>query len=294
MTTLTTLPSITQSIRSYAGRNSFVLKLKVQTFALSSRQLAVAADILETEAASAFAASIAPVAAPVAPVAPVALTIEDAGVYVMPDGTIVKVKANKAKTNVYASRWIEIRGERLNENETRVRGEYEYVSGLVHRVAASGRKMTLEEAKAFILRYGVCARCGRKLVAAKSVEQGIGPVCIQYFGGFAPAAVAAAASAMVAQPEQDDESRMRALEAAEANEFASPSDDRLAFLASLSPREREHVDNGPREFDYAEYLRAKADMLAWLAKAGHPADENYAHAVGLNLATGRCPDGCCP
>lgn len=276
------------AIRSYTGRNSFILKLKAQTFRLSDRQLNVAADILEQEADAAFRASVAPVA-PVVVVAP--LTIEDAGVYVMPDGTIVKVKANKAKTNTYAMLWVEIRGERLNENDERVRGEYQYAPGLIAKVAAQGRKMTLEEAKAFILRYGQCARCSRKLKAAKSVENGIGPVCIQYFGGFAPAAVAAAAAAMIVA-ERDDEARMRALEAAETP--YSPADERIAFLASLSPQERAHVDNGPQEFSYTEYLRAKADMLEWLAKAGHPADENYAHHVGLNLATGRCPDGCCP
>jgi len=116
------------------------------------------------------------------------LTVEEAGVYVMPDNAIVKVQANKAKTNTYAKRWIEISGERLNENDARVRGEWEYAPGLINEVSAKGRKMTLEEAKAFILRYGQCVRCARKLKAAESVERGIGPVCITYFAGDATGA----------------------------------------------------------------------------------------------------------
>ena len=118
----------------------------------------------------------AQVAAPVA-----RLAVEDAGVYVMPDGGIVKVQANQDKTRTYAKRWVVIGGERLNETDDRVHGEYQYEPGLVQQVATQGRKMTLDEAKAFILRYGQCARCSRKLVAAKSVEAGIGPVCIKYF-----------------------------------------------------------------------------------------------------------------
>ena len=119
-----------------------------------------------------------------APAAPLAqrIAVEDAGVYVMPDGSVVKVQASKTnKDRTYAKRWVVIGGERLNENDARVHGEYEYEAGLVQQVAQFGRKMTLDEAKAFILRYGQCARCSRKLVAAKSVEQGIGPVCVQYF-----------------------------------------------------------------------------------------------------------------
>jgi hypothetical protein len=33
----------------------------------------------------------------------------------------------------------------------------------------------------FTTRYGKCIVCGRHLKAAKSVEAGIGPVCIKYF-----------------------------------------------------------------------------------------------------------------
>jgi hypothetical protein len=119
---------------------------------------------------------------------PARISIENAGVYVLPDGAIAKVQARRDKQGTYAKRWIEIRGERLNENDEHVKGEWQYEQGLVGRVAREGRKMTLEEAKAFILRYGQCVRCGTKLVAAGSVERGIGPTCRKYFGGAADGA----------------------------------------------------------------------------------------------------------
>lgn len=105
----------------------------------------------------------------------------EVGVYVFEDGTICKAQQNRAKTNTYTMRWVEIRGERLvDATEDRVHGEWEYAPELKGRLACA-RKMTLDEAKDFILRYGQCVRCSRRLKAADSVERGIGPVCMQYF-----------------------------------------------------------------------------------------------------------------
>jgi hypothetical protein len=109
---------------------------------------------------------------------------DEIGVYVMADGSLWQVKPNKAKTRTYAKVWVDINGERLTLAGTRVRGEWDYQPGMLATVLKEGRKMTLEEAKAFTLLYGQCARCGRRLKAAQSVEQGIGPVCIRYFGAF--------------------------------------------------------------------------------------------------------------
>lgn len=113
---------------------------------------------------------------------PSRIEVEDAGVYVMADGAIVKVQANREKTRTYAKRLVEIGGVRLTEAGERVNAEYQYEAGLVDQVAREGRKMTLDEAKAFILRYGFCARCSRQLKDATSVLRGIGPVCVTYFG----------------------------------------------------------------------------------------------------------------
>jgi hypothetical protein len=108
-------------------------------------------------------------------------TKAEPGIYATPSGDIVKVQWNKAKTNVYALRWVEIHGERLvDATEERVHGEWEYSPGLVFGIDPAWR-MTLAQAKAFILRYGQCVRCGRHLKAAESVEQGIGPVCRKAF-----------------------------------------------------------------------------------------------------------------
>lgn len=121
------------------------------------------------------------------PQAPVAkISVEDSGVYVLPNGDIIKVKVNQAKTSTYPLRWVESPLRAL-EAGGRVRGDYQYEDdyakrrALVSELVATGRKMTLDEAKAFIVKYGQCARCSRHLVAAESVERGIGPVCVKYF-----------------------------------------------------------------------------------------------------------------
>jgi|SRR5215472_6602306 len=134
-------------------------------------------------------------------VEPKRIAVEDQGVYVLASGDIVKVQANRAKTRTYAKRWVEIRAERSLEAGGRAHGEWSYEPGLVNEVAESGRKMTLDEAKAFILRYGQCVRCGRHLKAAESVERGIGPVCIRYFGS----PVQAAAPSLPERNELDEE-----------------------------------------------------------------------------------------
>ena len=97
---------------------------------------------------------------PGTPAAP-PLPVEEAGVYVMPDGTVVKVQANKDKTRTYAKRWTPSAQDRLMEAGHHEHGEYVYEPGLVALVARVGRKMTLEEAKAHSIRYGQCVRCGQ-------------------------------------------------------------------------------------------------------------------------------------
>ena len=129
------------------------------------------------EAAVASSAQPAPVA-----VAPQALTVEHQGVYVLPDGAVVRVKANQTKTRVYASRWTVTGQDRLMGDDHHEHGEYVYEPGLIRQVEREGRKMTGEEAKAHSVRYGQCVRCGRSLVDGKSVEAGMGPVCRKYFG----------------------------------------------------------------------------------------------------------------
>jgi hypothetical protein len=115
------------------------------------------------------------------------LTVEHQGVYVLPDGSIVRMQANQTKTAVYPKLWTLIGGSRLTEGNEIVHGEYRYIedsaerSALRRRVEQTGRKMTMDEAIAFSTRFGICARCTRHLKDAKSVAQGIGPICIKFF-----------------------------------------------------------------------------------------------------------------
>jgi hypothetical protein len=101
------------------------------------------------------------------------------GVYVTADA-IVKVQKNKAKTNVYALVWESFGGTRLTLDGETVQARWVYSPGLIGTLTTDNR-MTVDEAKKFALKYGQCARCGRTLVAAESVERGIGPVCMKWF-----------------------------------------------------------------------------------------------------------------
>lgn len=114
--------------------------------------------------------------------------IAQCGVYVLPDDTIVRIKMNLEKTGSYTKRWVHISGFRLTESvdpetlkNNRSHGDYEYAPELKAQALSVGRKMTRDEALKFSTIYGICAWCGRTLVAAKSVERGIGPVCIKRF-----------------------------------------------------------------------------------------------------------------
>jgi hypothetical protein len=105
------------------------------------------------------------------------------GAYVLADGSVAKVQMNRGHTNVYPQRWVVINGERLTEADTIERGEYRYIEDplareqLMTEIRTAARRMTGDEARAFAIRYGVCAVCGLSLKAAKSVQRGIGPVC---------------------------------------------------------------------------------------------------------------------
>lgn len=98
------------------------------------------------------------------------------GMYRTEDGTIYKVQAAKQTGSLYAKRLVQIGGQRLTEGDDVVHFEFQYDRGAVFTLRADQR-LTLEEAKAFGIRYGVCCVCGAFLKDAKSVAEGIGPVC---------------------------------------------------------------------------------------------------------------------
>jgi Family of unknown function (DUF6011) len=105
-----------------------------------------------------------------------------AGVYELPGTSeIFVIKWNKQKTNLYAKLLVEINSTRITHDGEVVEIEFIYAPGAMRRIKPE-HKMSLERAKGFMIRYGKCIACGRTLKVAESVERGIGPVCVKYYG----------------------------------------------------------------------------------------------------------------
>ncbi len=49
------------------------------------------------------------------------------------------------------------------------------------KILTANMRMTKDEAKKYGVQFGICCRCGKVLEKDKSVEAGIGPVCIKKF-----------------------------------------------------------------------------------------------------------------
>lgn len=100
------------------------------------------------------------------------------GIYVL-DGNVVKVVKARSTGNLYAKRLV-VSAPRVTADGVEVDADFVYAPGVIARLTPA-MKMTVDEARAFAVQHGICANCGRKLKAAKSVEAGIGPVCIKKF-----------------------------------------------------------------------------------------------------------------
>lgn len=96
------------------------------------------------------------------------------------NGTIYVVKKNKTNPNLHARRLVEIGGRRLNDVDEVVHIEFEFDRDAL-QVIRPEDQMTLEEARPFIIRYGRCIFCNTVLKDARSVERGVGPVCIKRY-----------------------------------------------------------------------------------------------------------------
>lgn len=105
------------------------------------------------------------------------------GVYEV-NGKVYVVKFNREKTNLYAKELVEV-GEgvtRATEAGQTVKAiDFVYAPGAIFNIRLEHR-MPVERAKELITLYSRCIACGHGLKAAKSVQDGIGPVCIKYFG----------------------------------------------------------------------------------------------------------------
>lgn len=102
------------------------------------------------------------------------------GIYQAPNGDLVKVQQSKNSSNVYALVMVNFSGERLTLTGEIVNWKWEYNPGLINHVTAA-MKLDAQAAMDFGLKHGQCLWCHRKLEAAKSVLQSIGPVCAKKF-----------------------------------------------------------------------------------------------------------------
>jgi hypothetical protein len=90
--------------------------------------------------------------------------VSDEGMYRNAEGEIFRVQRSKESGNLYAKR-LDI-----------IDGGFVYEAGAIRNLKPSDR-MTLDEAKAFGVEYGICCVCGAFLTNEVSVAEGIGPVC---------------------------------------------------------------------------------------------------------------------
>ena len=91
------------------------------------------------------------------------------GLHVL-DGEVYRVVVSRGSGRPYALRLVE------------APGAFEYAPGAVRRLSED-TMMTLDEARDYGVRYGVCAACGRTLTNPESIEYGIGPICrTRYWG----------------------------------------------------------------------------------------------------------------
>lgn len=104
------------------------------------------------------------------------------GVYETTEGIFVVKPSRENPDRLYAKKLVQLNGDyRTTEAGTRADFEFEYAKGAIYNLSLTDR-MSIERAKELITLYGKCIACARHLKAAKSVEQGIGPVCIKNFG----------------------------------------------------------------------------------------------------------------
>ena len=92
------------------------------------------------------------------------LSAIQSGSYWTASGTIARVRKSHSTDRLYA--------EEFNIESMR----FSYAKGLVYHL---DKRMTLDEAKAWGARLGHCCVCGAKLTDNRSVEAGIGPVCVK-------------------------------------------------------------------------------------------------------------------
>lgn len=92
---------------------------------------------------------------------------DEDGFFVTPDGKVVKVQFNRARTNRYA---------KVLDTET---GAFEYAGKAPLRWELE--RLTAERAAELGRLYGMCVACGATLTDEDSIERGLGPICANKF-----------------------------------------------------------------------------------------------------------------
>lgn len=90
--------------------------------------------------------------------------LEEGGMY-MYEGTVYHIRRSNAG-HLYA---VKLVGR-----------SFQFVRGMMN-VLTPEHQLTLEQAKAYGVQYGVCCVCGRTLTNEVSVAEGIGPICAGRF-----------------------------------------------------------------------------------------------------------------
>jgi hypothetical protein len=93
--------------------------------------------------------------------------------YYLLDGVVHAVVSGRESGNLYAKKLIIESGW-----DGVKRARWEYSRGGIFRCVPAAR-LTLAEAKALGHLHGFCMICGKPLTDVKSVEAGIGPVCLK-------------------------------------------------------------------------------------------------------------------
>jgi hypothetical protein len=88
--------------------------------------------------------------------------------YYLHEGNVYVVTKSKVSGKVYAKQMVVVGAK----------GKWEYVAGMVFKLTAS-EKLTVARAAELGHLLGCCMICGATLTDPKSVEQGIGPVCMK-------------------------------------------------------------------------------------------------------------------
>jgi len=127
--------------------------VEVQSGEMTTRQASALIDVLKAQPWKAKAGAVAEDD-----------LADEAGIYEV-DGVVFQIKANRAKTNVYA---MELVGT-----------EYVYVGAIYKAKIKKTDRITVDRAIELSGMIGQCIRCSRVLTAEKSVRQSMGPVCIK-------------------------------------------------------------------------------------------------------------------